>query len=406
VRFSAAGACAASGATVHIKGAGLCTVTASQPGGSNYNSAPDVARSFAISTAVLSVSMTADRNPAPVGLNFNYKATITNTGDAPSANTALKDVLPSQVTFTSASSTQGACSYASATRTVTCNVGAIPAGDSATVQVTVKPREEGTLNNTANVTAAQWDPATGNNSASVNGLRAIKYVDLSITQTDSADPIFVGDNTTYTVVVKNGNGPISATGVTLQDTLPSGMTFVSATTSQGSLVTPPVGSTGIVTVNIGTMAPSAAMTVTVTAKGAAVGVQTNIAQVSSNETDSNTANNTVTQATTVKASVIVGLQKILLTKQVLTGGCENTTGNVYLTAPAPAGGATVSISKNVSGVSVPAFVDIPAGATVSSTFPVTTSPVTTKQTGLVTATSGPNSVSRGITINVGSGTCP
>jgi hypothetical protein len=153
------------------------------------------------------------------------------------------------------------------------------------------------------------------------------------------------------------------------------------------------------------MAPNAVVTVTVTVKGATAGVQTNTATVSGNETDSNSSNNTATQSTTVKAVVVVNLQKVLLTKQVITGGCENTTGNVYLTAPAPAGGVTVMLSSNISGVTVPSFVDIPAGQMVSPAFTVTTHPVTAKQTGLVTATSGPYSVSRGVTINVGNGTC-
>jgi uncharacterized repeat protein (TIGR01451 family) len=274
------------------------------------------------------------------------------------------------------------------------------------VSITVKPREEGTLNDTATITASQWDPATGNNSASVNGIPAQKFVDLSVSKTDSVDPIFVGDNTVYTMVVKNSNTEISATGVTLSDSLPSGMTFVSATTSQGSLVTPPVGSTGIVTANIGTMAPNATVTMTVTVKGASAGVQVNSATVSGNETDSNSSNNTATQSTTVKAVVVVSLQKVLLAKQVLTGGCENTTGQVYLTAPAPAGGVSVTLSSNVTGATAPPSVFIPAGAMVSPAFTVTTNQVGAKQTGLVTATSGPNSVSRGITINVGNGTCP
>jgi uncharacterized repeat protein (TIGR01451 family) len=355
-------------------------------------------------SAVLSVSMIADRNPAPVGQNFNYKATITNTGDAQSANTVLTDELPTQVSLTSVSSTQGSCSV-SGTRTVVCNLGAIPAGGSALVTITVKPLSEGTLNDTASITASQWDPATGNSSASVNGLQAVKIVDLSVSKTDSVDPIFVGDDTTYTMVVKNSNTVSSATGVTLQDSLPAGLTFVSGTTSQGGLVTPPVGSSGIVTANIGTMAPNAIVTVTVTAKGAAAGVQVNSATVSGNETDSNSSNNTATQSTTVKPQPTVTLQKVLLAKQVLTGGCENTTGNVYLTAPAPAGGVNVGLSSNVGGASVPSSVFISAGQMVSPAFTVTTSQVNAKQVGLITAASGASSASRGITINVGNG-CP
>ena len=370
----------------------------------NFNGASkDV--SINVLTAALSVSMTADRNPAPVGMNFNYLVTITNNGNTSSTGTTLTDVLPSLVTFTAAAPSQGTCAYNSTTRAVTCSLGSIAPGSSVTVQITVKPRDEGTLNDTATIAAGQWDPATGNNSASVNGIQAIKFVDLSVSKTDSVDPIFIGDQTVYTITVKNSNTTINATGVTMQDSLPSGMTFVSATTTQGSLVTPPVGSTGLVTASIGMMAPNAAVTVNVTVKGAAAGAQTDTATVSANETDSNTSNNTATQTTTVKTPPTVTLQKVLLASQVLTGGCQNTTGQVYLTAPAPNGGVTVPLSSNISGASVPASVFIPGGQMVSPNFTVTTSPVTAKQVGLITAGTGSGAVSRGLTINVGSGTC-
>jgi uncharacterized repeat protein (TIGR01451 family) len=371
----------------------------------NYNSASaDV--SINVLSAVLSTSMIADRNPALVGYNHNYKVAVANTGNAPATGLSLTDVLPSKVSFTAVSTSQGSCSYASATRTVTCNLGTLAAGSTANVQITVKPREEGTLDDTATITAGQWDPATGNSSASVNGLQSIAQVDVSVSKLDSADPIFVGDQTTYTMTVKNQNTPINATGVALTDSLPSDMTFVSATTSQGSLVTPPVGSAGIVTANIGTLAPNATATVTITVKGTAAGTFTNTATVTENETDTAPANNSASQSTTVKPVVTATLQKVLLASQVLTGGCQNTTGNVYLPAAAPAGGLTVSLSSNVSGASVPASVFIPAGQMVSPAFNVTTSAVTAKQVGLITATSGSSSVSRGITINVGSGSCP
>src|SRR5205085_9588651 len=128
----------------------------------------------------------------------------------------------------------------------------------------------------------------------------------------------------------------------------------------------------------------------------------NTATVSSNETDTNTANNSATQTTTMKDAA---LQKVLLAKQVLTGGCESTTGQVYLTGPAPPGGVSVPLSSNVTGAGVQASVFIPAGQSVSPAFSVTTSQVAAKQLGLITAGSGLGSVSRGITINVGSGSC-
>ena len=369
---------------------------------SNYDgSSKDV--SINVLTAVLNLSMTADRNPAPVGLNFNYKPVISNTGNAAATNVTLTDVLPSLVTFTAVSSSQGSCSYNSLTRTVTCSLGTVGTGSSANVQITVKPRDEGTLNDTASIAAGQWDAATGNNGASVNGLPAVKQTDLSASMSNSPDPIFTGQQTTYTTVVKNNSTVVGASGVTLTDTLPASMTFVSATTSQGSLITPPVGSTGTVTANLGALGTGATATVTITVTGTSSGVQTNTATASGNESDPNAGNNTASQATTVKDA---GLQKVLLASQVLTGGCQNTTGQVYLTGPAGPGGLTVPLStSNLAGVSVPASVFIPAGQSVSSAFNVTTSPVATKQVGLVVAGSGNTSVSRGLTINVGSGVC-
>jgi hypothetical protein len=159
-----------------------------------------------------------------------------------------------------------------------------------------------------------------------------------------------------------------------------------------------------VSANIGSLATGATATVTVTVSASAAGVITNTATVSGNESDPVAANNTDSSTTTVNAAV---LQKVLLASQVLIGGCQNTTGNVYLTGPAPAGGLTVSLStSSLAGVTVPASVFIPAGTTVSPAFNVTTSPVVTKQVGLVTATLGASSVSRNLTVNVGSGVCP
>jgi hypothetical protein len=51
VSFAASGGCTVSGATVHLRSIGSCTVTASQPGDANYNPAPDVSRTFSIAPA-------------------------------------------------------------------------------------------------------------------------------------------------------------------------------------------------------------------------------------------------------------------------------------------------------------------------------------------------------------------
>src|SRR4029453_10618220 len=84
-------------------------------------------------------------------------------------------------------------------------------------------------------------------------------------------------------------GPDDATGVALQDTLPAGVAFQSATASQGTYNSV----TGVWTV--GTVINGATQTLTITALVTAPGVQANTASVSdADQFDPNTANNTDT----------------------------------------------------------------------------------------------------------------
>jgi uncharacterized repeat protein (TIGR01451 family) len=121
--------------------------------------------------------------------------------------------------------------------------------------------------------------------------------DISVSKSDSPDPVTVGNNLTYTITVTN-NGPDTATGVTLIDTLPSSVTYVSATSTQGSCTK--TGNT--VTCNIGTLSNGSSATVTIAVAPTAAGTITNTATVTCNETDTNSANNTATTSTTVNAS--------------------------------------------------------------------------------------------------------
>ena len=57
--------------------------------------------------------------------------------------------------------------------------------------------------------------------------------DLSVDKSDGADPVTVGTELAYTVVVSNA-GPDSANGVELEDELPNKLDFVAAEPSQGS----------------------------------------------------------------------------------------------------------------------------------------------------------------------------
>jgi len=295
------------------------------------------------------------------------------------------------------------------TNTVTCSMGTLAVGNSASVVIRVKARgQDGPITNTATFTSPQFDSSSGDNTATVQ-TTAVRAADLRVTKVDSADPIFVGGQTTYTMVVTNNIGWVTATGVVLTDNLPAGMTFVSATTSQGSLVTPPVGSTGIVTANLGSLAVGAKATVTVTVQATQAGVLSNTASVSGSESDQNTANNTVTQVTEVLTAM---LSKVLLDSTTLVGGsnvCGSTNGTVYRTGPAPTGGTavdlTVSSPLDQYASTTPTTVTVQPGNKTAS-FTVNTTAPPSQQSGLITATVPGTSVSRSLTVKKGTASCP
>src|SRR5262245_61532509 len=57
--------------------------------------------------------------------------------------------------------------------------------------------------------------------------------DLSLKKDDTADPVTVGTNFSYTITVKN-EGANDASAVTVTDTLPNQVDYVSATPSAGT----------------------------------------------------------------------------------------------------------------------------------------------------------------------------
>src|SRR5262249_14996854 len=88
------------------------------------------------------------------------------------------------------------------------------------------------------------------------------------------------------------------TGVTVTDTLPSGVNFLSASSSQGTCSQ----AGGSVTCNLGNLAIGASAQVNIAISPPVVGTLTTTASVSGNQTDLNPANNTAAVTTTITLS--------------------------------------------------------------------------------------------------------
>lgn len=124
--------------------------------------------------------------------------------------------------------------------------------------------------------------------------------DVSITKIDSPDPIASGQQLTYTITVLN-SGPLPAANVKLFDSTPSGTAFVSATTTQGTLMTPTSGGIGSIIATIGTVAVGSTVTIVIRLDvvGPADLTILNTAFVTSSTPDDDLSNNVVTVSTLV-----------------------------------------------------------------------------------------------------------
>ncbi|MDB6066231.1 MAG: conserved repeat domain protein [Pedosphaera sp.] len=147
--------------------------------------------------------------------------------------------------------------------------------------------------------------------------------DLGVMQVASQNPAAVGQNLNYTITVTN-SGPQPASSVTVADTLPASVTFVSA--SPGS-----VYSAGVVSCNVGTLASGSFSNIVVTVSPTTTGPILNQVSVSSSTTDTNSANNSANLVTTVDAAPAITTQPTNMTVVVGT----NASFQVAATGTAP-----------------------------------------------------------------------
>ena len=210
---------------------------------------------------------TVDQSSASVGSTLTYVMTVGNTGTAAAESVVANDTLPEGVSFVSAD-THGAGTFNSSTGEWA--IGTIGVGVTATltVAVVIEPQAVGsTLTNAFQVVdppdpppiivdnpCPSPDQAESCANTIVPGIPQLtqgKAVDLEI-----AAP---GTALTYTMTVSNV-GSADATGISAQDLLPSGVTFVGADTHGTGTYSAATG-----TWSIGTVPQGATAELTITA---------------------------------------------------------------------------------------------------------------------------------------------
>ena len=191
---------------------------------------------FVTESIDLSLTKTAVPSTVVVGSEVTFTLTLANAGPSAATGVVVRDQLPSGISFVRSSATQG--SYNS--QTSLWEVGSVQSGASLTLTLVGQVDVPGPKTNIAEVTAADQldvDSTPDNNVPEEDDQDSVTIeapqIDLSLTKSASSSTIVVGQNVTFTIDLANA-GPSTATGVTVRDQLPSGISFVDSTTTQGT----------------------------------------------------------------------------------------------------------------------------------------------------------------------------
>ena len=252
----------------------------------------------------LSVKATATPNPVVAGSNLTYTITVTNHGPWTATGIVLSNVIPTGATFVSATSG----TYSTNTGDVIWNIGSLAKDASATTTLVVTPGVAGSAVLTSTVTGAESDPNLLNNVVTNTTTVQTPFADISVSVVDLPDPVLVAANSTLTYVITISNaGPATATAVSVTNTLPPGVAFLSATPSgytiSGSVVT---------FANLGSLGSGVSTNATIIVSPLVGGQLTNTTVVASAVTDPLKGNNSVSVKTIVSGMSFVRSGNTLL----------------------------------------------------------------------------------------------
>ncbi len=236
--------------------------------------------------------------------------------------------------------------------------GTVPAGGRCTLQVEVTSLEGGTfVNTTGDLTSS-----LGNSGPSSDTLSVAPIVNVSLSQSESADPIIAGTGgLTYTVLVTN-QGPSTATGLTISedlDILSSGVSIAGIAPDQGvynkgiwTLSSLPAGTTASLTISLAVDPTANDGVDVITSTATLTGVtQTNIATATS-----------VSDATSIITRADLQITNMGLVNSVIAGsGPLNLEYMVTVTNLGPSFASNVSLENNL---------DLPTGVTLEETEPL------------------------------------
>ncbi len=239
-------------------------------------------------------------NAAP-GEDVTFEVSATDHGPSTAREVKLIDKLPSGLSYVSSTP---ACAHSAAE--VTCSAGDLAPNQTASFQIVTSLASSlsKAFNNTVLAESPTPDPELSNNEASVE-VTPHPLADLSLAKVALTPEVHDGADAVFDLTATN-HGPSDATEAKIIDTLPAGLSYVSASGASCS-------ATGQeVSCPLGTLAAGASRTIELTSEvEASLGEQqlTNTAQIAGAEFDPNLANNSSSAVIQTGPAPVVAIAK-------------------------------------------------------------------------------------------------
>ena len=181
---------------------------------------------LAIKKPSIAITKTGPENRF-LGTTATYTIKVRNPGSVPTTGVVVQDSLPSGFIYESANPPGDNLFN---TDDVSWNLGTLAPGETKTLQVIGRAISKGQHCSVTTVQTKQGLQESAKACTKVEGRPT-----LLLEVTDKPDPVEVGTQTTYSIVVTN-QGTANATNIKVAATIPDGMKYISSTGSTGRLV--------------------------------------------------------------------------------------------------------------------------------------------------------------------------
>ncbi len=327
---------------------------------------------------------------ATVGLNGSVTLTFTLTNPNPATDltgVSFSDDMPAGLLIANPDSLSGTCDTSVVTLTPT-NISLVGtvllANSSCTLSIDVLATAAGDQVNTTGAVTSVEGGTGGTATATVT----VVVPDLTITKTHTGNFVRPQAGATYTITVSNSGGADTSALITVNDTLPAGLTATDLSGPNWNCTLSPLQCTRGDVLFAGTSFEPITLTVNVAAN--APSSVTNTATVSGGD-ESNTANDSASDVTQIDAALLMSAQAASLT--VAAGSNATTTLNVNYNGSL---GAVTFACSGLPAASTCSF--NPASVSAAGTTPVTLTIATTARS---TAVPQPNGVPPQFTLLLG-----